>query len=119
MLLSDFIHKPQQHESDCLVACIEMILNYLHVPVSYNQLTKLLQTRWFGTTFGNVRYLASLGLSVTLGVNGDLDIFERHIELGLPILVNVRTLQMNLTNFLVGWEEQERQYAIIALTEPL
>ena len=84
MLLSNFTHRQQQRESDCLVACAAMITAYLEVPADYDQLAKILRSRWFGTPFGNIRYLESLGLSVTHGYHGDLDLFARSIEIGLP-----------------------------------
>jgi len=156
MLLSDFRHRQQRRESDCLVACAEMVLAYLQVPASYAQLSNLLRARPFGTPFGNVRYLETLGLSVILDHGGDFHVFEQHIDVGLPVLVNVRTLgwphwqgevtyhavlvvgidraqdhiyihdpffaaapiSLTLTQFAMGWEEQNRQYAVIGLTPP-
>lgn len=156
MLLSNFTHRQQQRESDCLVACVSMIMAYLEVPANYNQLAKILQSRWFGTPFGNIRLLEALGLSVTHGYQGGLDLFTRSIELGLPVIANVQTIdwphwqdqityhavvvigfdqaneviyihdpffteapiELNLSQFMVGWQEQDRQYAVIALTPP-
>ncbi len=153
MLLSSFAHRRQRHESDCLVACVEMVLAYLHVPATYDQVAKRLRTQWFGTPFGNVQYLESLGLTILLAKQGTLTIFEQAIELGLPVIVNVQTvgwphwqgevtyhavvvtgidpiaetvylhdpffaeapLVLALNTFLIGWEEQDRQYAVIAL----
>jgi ABC-type bacteriocin/lantibiotic exporter with double-glycine peptidase domain len=149
MRLSDFTHRQQRRESDCLVACTAMILAYLQVPAGYAQLAKLLRAR----PFGNIRYLETLGLSVRLDYAGDFHLFERYIALGLPVLVNVRTLgwphwqgevtyhavlvvgidrardviyihdpffaeapiTLTRTQFMVGWGEQNRQYAVIGL----
>ena len=93
MLLSNFRHRQQQHESDCLVACAEMVLSYLGIQISYERLAKRLRAGPSFTPFGHLRYLETLGLSVTLGEQGYLSIFEPNIEMGLPIVVvGVQTL---------------------------
>ena len=154
MLLSSFTHRRQRRESDCLVACVEMVFEYLHIPATYDQLAKRLDTQWFGTPFGNIAALKSLGVSVTLEYSGTLEVFEFNIDLGLPVIVNVKTIdwdhwdgeetyhavvvvgldreqdviyiqdpyfdqapiELKLTTFMIGWEEQMRQYAVISLT---
>ena len=156
MLLSNFTHRRQQRESDCLVACAAMITAYLGIQADYDKLAKIVRSRWFGTPFGHIRYLDSLGLSVVHGYHGDIDLFARNIEIGLPVLVNVQTIgwphwqgevtyhavvvlgcdqtgeviyihdpffteapiELNLTQFMIGWQEQNRQYAVVALTPP-
>lgn len=153
MQLSNFVHKPQRHESDCLVACAEMTLAYLQIPTSYEQLGRLLQARPFGTPFGNIKNIEALGLHVTINYNGDAALIEHCIGLGLPVLVNVQTadwphwqgestyhavlvvgidhqhsmiyihdpyftevpISLPLNQFLIGWEEQNRQFAVISL----
>ena len=49
MLLLNIPHRRQQRESDCLVACAAMVLDYLHVPIRYDRLYKLLRAQPFGT----------------------------------------------------------------------
>ena len=109
MLLSSFAHRRQRHESDCLVACVEMILEYLHVPTTYDQLAKRLRTQWFGTPFGNVAYLESLGLHVTLEYQGTLEVFEQTIELGLPVIANVKTIDWD------HWQGEETYHAVVVV----
>jgi ABC-type bacteriocin/lantibiotic exporter with double-glycine peptidase domain len=156
MLLSNFTHRQQRRESDCLIACAEMVLNYLGIPLSHERLARLLRAGAAFTPFTNLRYLASLGLSITLGEHGDLSIFEPNLELGLPVVVGVQTLlwghwqgevtrhavvvvgidrehgviyindpffphapiEMSLLRFEIGWQEKDREYAIIGLTSP-
>jgi hypothetical protein len=65
MLLSNFTHKRQRRESDCLVACAEMVLNY--IPLNYTRLAKLLRAGPSFTPFTNLRYLAALRLAITFG----------------------------------------------------
>ena len=92
MLLSNFVHRRQQRESDCLVACAEMVLNHLGIQVRYQRLAKLLRAGPSFTPFSNLRYLGSLRLSVTIRKHGDLSIFAPIIELGLPVVVRVQTI---------------------------
>lgn len=109
MLLSSFAHKRQRHESDCLVACVEMVLAYLLVSTTYDQLAKRLRTQWFGTPFGNVIYLESLGLNVTLAYQGPLELFEQTIDLGLPVIVNVKTIEWK------HWQGEETYHAVVVV----
>ena len=76
MLLLNFVHRQQRHESDCLVACAEMVLNHLGIQLSYLRLAKLLRAGPSFTPFSNLRFLASLHLSITLGEQGDTALFE-------------------------------------------
>lgn len=93
MLLSNFGHKQQRHESDCLVACAEMVLNYLEIQVRYERLYKMLRAEPSYTPFSNLRYLETLGLSIISEEYGELSQFERYIDLGLPIIVSVHTIR--------------------------
>ncbi|MFN8486511.1 MAG: C39 family peptidase [Caldilineaceae bacterium] len=153
MLLSNFRHRRQQHRSDCLVACADMVLNHLGLSIGYDRLAKLLRAGESFTPFSRLRYLESLGLFLEAGERGDLSIFTTYIALGLPIIVGVKTLnwshwgtiitdhavvvigidqehdtiyindpffvnapiEMSLIEFEIGWEEKDRQYAIIGL----
>jgi ABC-type bacteriocin/lantibiotic exporter with double-glycine peptidase domain len=139
-----------------LVACAEMVLNHLGIQMDYARLRKPLRARPEFTPFSHLRYLERLGLSVILGKQGDVAIFETQIASGLPVIVGVQTLdwkhwgkvvtehavvvvgidqendliyindpffadapiEMALVPFEIGWEEKERQYAIIGLAPP-
>jgi hypothetical protein len=133
-----------------------MALTHLGLQISYRRLAKLLRAGPSYTPFSNLRYLEQLRLSLTLGELGDLSLFEHYIELGLPVVVAVKTIdwphwgtevaehavvvvgidqsqgviyihdpflaeapiELSLITFAIGWEEKERQYAIIGLTPP-
>jgi len=86
-----------------------MVLAYLLVPATYDQIAKRLRTQWFGTPFGNVTYLESLGLSVTLAYQGTLDLFEQTIDLGLPVIVNVKTIDWD------HWHGEETYRAVVVV----
>ncbi len=153
MLLSSFIHKRQRHETDCLVACAEMLLNYLGITIPELRLRKLLRAGINFTPFSNLRYLQQLALSVTLGKQAESVLFENYLLSGLPIIVAVQTvgwnhwgdiitehavvvvgidrpndkiyihdpyfadapIEMSLLALEIGWQEKDRQYAVIGL----
>jgi ABC-type bacteriocin/lantibiotic exporter with double-glycine peptidase domain len=92
MLLSNFTHRQQRRESDCLVACADMVLTYLGLTIDYARLAKLLRAGAEFTPFTHLRFLEQLGLSVIWGMHGDVSLFETSIELGLPLIVAVKTL---------------------------
>lgn len=156
MLLSPFTHRRQRRDSDCLVACAEMVLHHLSIQIDYVRLERILRVGPEYTPFGHLRYLERLGLSVLLDTQGDASIFETYIDLGLPVIAAVQTwnwahwggeitehavvvvgidsahdfiyindpffpdapIEMSLVGFESGWEEKERQYAVIGLTPP-
>ena len=80
----------QQQQSDCLTTCVAMTLTYLHIPFKYERLLKVLRTQPFGTVFGNVQDLASIGLTVVVDY-GTLEKLAEHIGEGLPCIVAIRT----------------------------
>ena len=41
MTLLTVSHRQQTQQADCLAACAAMVLDYLHIPISYNKLTHL------------------------------------------------------------------------------
>jgi hypothetical protein len=132
---------------------MEMVLNYLGISIAYTRLRRLLRAGEEFTPFSHLQYLEQLGLSITLGKQGDLSIFEPTLALGLPVVVGVQTLgwhhwgnvttehavlvvgidpqhdaiyindpffaeapiELSLDEFIVGWQEKDRQYAIIGL----
>lgn len=89
MLLSDFKHRRQQHEDDCLVACCKMVLGYLGIEKSESWLWQRLRTGTV-TPFTNVSILAAeLGLSIAVERWGDLATLAPAIEAGLPVIIAV------------------------------
>jgi len=153
MLLSHLIHKRQRSDSDCLVACADMVLSCLGIQIDYRRLRKLLKAGPEFTPFSHLHYLERLGMSVLMDTQGDGSIFATYIALGLPVIVGVRTLnwphwgkiitehavvvvgidqehdmiyindpffadapiEISLIEFEIGWEEKDRQYAVIGL----
>ena len=109
MLLSNFRHSRQRRESDCLVACAEMVLTYLGIPLGYERLAKRLRAGRSFTSFSHLRYLAALGLSITLSEQGDLSIFAPHLEVGLPVIVGVKTLNW------AHWGGEVTRHAVVVV----
>ena len=109
MLLSNFAHRRQQHESDCLVACAEMVLNYLGLQISYKRLAKLLRVGPSFTPFTHLRYLESLRLSITLGKQGNVLIFAENLVMGLPVMVRVKTVGWQ------HWEDEVTEHAVVVI----
>lgn len=70
-----------------------MALAYLQIPFEYARLLRLLEVNESGSFFSKLRNLSTLGLSVLID-QGDLETLIRHLESGLPSLVDVRTGQL-------------------------
>ena len=109
MLLLGIKHSRQRREADCLVACCAMVLDYLQVPIGYDQLARLLETRDFGSFLLAVHNLETLGLVVKSGKEASFEIFEQFIEPGLPIIVSVRTWT------LLHWQEFDTDHAVVVV----
>lgn len=90
MLLSNFTHRQQRFEADCLVACAAMVLEYLGIHCSDEWISRLLGTSEIGTPFSNMdRLEAALGLMIERDEWATLMTFESFLETGLPIIVAV------------------------------
>jgi ABC-type bacteriocin/lantibiotic exporter with double-glycine peptidase domain len=109
MSLLPVSHWKQRQQADCLVACAAMILDYLQIPVNYEQLMRWLRTMPIGTFFRNLRHLEStLRLSVTVGY-GNIQTLRSHLETGLPIIVSVNT------QLFTYWNNQETIHAVVVI----
>jgi ABC-type bacteriocin/lantibiotic exporter with double-glycine peptidase domain len=86
-------HVPQTAESDCLVACVSMVLDYLGQSQPYDRITQILQTRWFGTPARNILFLDKLGLKIVLEEQG-LDEITTALEQGYPVIAFVNTAEL-------------------------
>lgn len=99
MILLSVSHRQQRQQADCLTACTAMVLDYLHIPFSYDRLMRLLRIQPFGTSFHNLHHIESLGLSVVI-TQGNMDALRVNLEEGLPAIAFVDTGA--LTSY---WEE--------------
>ena len=96
MTLLSISHLRQSQESDCLVACAQIVLQHLQVPIAYARLLRILETEQSGSFFSHLKELESvLGLSVELAQGtDDLDQFYRELNQALPIIVFVNTAEL-------------------------
>lgn len=63
-------HKQQNHRSDCLAACADMLLTYLGAPISYSRLLKTLRVDTdTGAPFANIVRLEHDSLYALLAPN--------------------------------------------------
>jgi hypothetical protein len=69
-----------------------MVLEYLGLSIAYARIAKILRAGADFTPFSHLRSLEQLGLSVILGTQGEVSLFETYIELGLPVIAAVKTL---------------------------
>jgi ABC-type bacteriocin/lantibiotic exporter with double-glycine peptidase domain len=82
-------HYRQSADGQCLPACVRMVLAYLERELSEAQVAKLLRSQSFGTPAPNVRYLESLGFSVTYGPIS-LARLRAYVQNGKPCIVFVQ-----------------------------
>ena len=87
-------HQKQRTQSDCLVACVQMVTEYLQNPLTYAEIFNLLGTRWYGTPFRHVERLKHAGLAVSLANLGLKDI-QASLRAGFPVIVGVNTADLS------------------------
>ena len=83
-------HREQIQASDCLAACVAMVLDYLGRPVSYPQLLSLLQIGLLGAPRRNVLRLTRLGLDVTYR-EAALSLIVAYLQVSQPVIAFVDT----------------------------
>jgi ABC-type bacteriocin/lantibiotic exporter with double-glycine peptidase domain len=86
-----------------------MVLDYLGVPVAEARLRRRLGTTEDGTPFSNLKRLQALGLFVHAAKRGDLSIFERYLDLGLPVIVGVETWGWQ------HWGDEVTRHAVVVV----
>ena len=97
MLLSNIANRSQRAEADCLVACCQMVLDYLGIQRNYEWLIKMLETTEIGTPFSNIEKLKErLGVAIERAEQGTLTTFAPYLESGLPVIVAVDADQPDL-----------------------
>lgn len=98
-------HIPQHKDGECVAACAAMLLDYMGVSASYNQILKLLGTEWFGTFASQIRKLESLKLTV-IYQRGTFEDLHHHLSNNHPCIAFV------MTEELPYWNE-ERSHAVV------
>lgn len=86
-------HLTQRQMSDCLVACVGMLLTHAGKPFNYQQVARQLKTRDFGTVFSNLRYLDVRGVTVLIK-HGDIAQLVAELHQNRPCIVAVNTAEL-------------------------
>ena len=112
MILHDVSHCQQQHDGDCLAACIAMVLDSLDQHIEYAALLRLLRIRAYGAPASNVRLLSAQGFDVTYSVT-DLSGLAALLRQGHCVIMFVRTGDLPYWSYstdhallCVGYDEQ-------------
>ncbi|MCL5998087.1 MAG: C39 family peptidase [Chloroflexi bacterium] len=87
-------HREQTRPSDCLAACVAMVLDYLGQPVPYDRLLALLSIGPFGAPRRNVIRLERLGLRVTYR-EATTPLIAAHLRAGQPVIAFVDTGELS------------------------
>jgi ABC-type bacteriocin/lantibiotic exporter with double-glycine peptidase domain len=109
-MLLKLAHVRQQQQADCLVACAAMVLDHLHVPMSYSRIRQALGTTSEGTPFSRLSRLQSVGLKIMRG-EGSLPILRAYLSASLPIIVDVDTSELPYWQMRTDIPENERATA--------
>lgn len=111
MILLPVSHRRQKQQADCLAACAAMVLDYLHIPTSYNDLLQFLGVDAIGTPFRRLQNLETLGLNVHIS-EGSLPTLGAYLEAGIPSIVAVDTRELPY------WEETaDHAVVVVGLDE--
>ena len=91
-------HKQQNHRSDCLAACADMLLTYLGAPIPYSRLLKTLRVDTdVGAPFSNIARLEHQRLFVIVE-QGTLETLYRLLSHGWPVIVPLYTGELPYWN---------------------
>lgn len=105
-------HRPQRAEADCLAACASMLLEYLDVAHTYQELVQLLGLTPYGAPVSRVRSLKQLGLAVVYE-QGTLETLNEQLAGKRPCIVPVRTGELSY------WREDVRHAVVVVGLTPL
>lgn len=83
-------HYRQTQASDCLAACVAIVLDYLGRPMPYVDLITLLEIGPIGAPRRNVLQLTQVGLKVSYR-EATLSIVTAYLQAGLPVIAFVDT----------------------------
>ena len=100
-------HHKQSSDGQCLPACVRMVLAYLGHELEEARIAEVLRAHSFGTPAPNVRYLESLGLSVTFG-QMSLSRLRGYLRDGKPCIVFVQAGEL-------PYSESEGSHAVVVV----
>jgi ABC-type bacteriocin/lantibiotic exporter with double-glycine peptidase domain len=100
-------HDKQTADGQCLPACARMVLAYLGRELQEAQIARLLRSHSFGTPAPNIRYLESLGLSVTFG-QMSVSRLQAHLQKGNPCILFIQAGEL-------PYSESEGFHAVVVV----
>lgn len=87
-------HVQQRSETDCLAACVDMVLKYLDAPTNYQRLIRTLRIdEEVGTPFPNIQRLNRLGVTVVFR-QGSIAQLYKFLQNGWPVIIPVKTKEL-------------------------
>lgn len=103
-------HHPQQYLTDCLPACVKIVLDYYRVKIRYERVRRLLRSLPDGTPFDNLTLLTSLGLGVLVAneFRQPMAMLNSYIIRSVPIILSVSTA------YLPYWTEDTDHAVVVA-----
>jgi len=100
-------HYKQSAGGQCLPACARMVLAYLGRELEEAQIARVVHSRSFGTPAPNIRYLESLGVSVTFG-QLSLSRLRTYMRRGIPCILFVQVGEL-------PYSQSEGFHAVVAV----
>ncbi len=84
----------QETDAGCLPACAQMVLSYLGITRSQDELIRILGTHPLtGTPYSRITRLRSLDVEVTYQT-GDLDTVNHYLAQNIPVIAFVRLREL-------------------------
>jgi len=103
-------HFQQEAKAGCLPACVQMVLAYLGVSRSQDDLARSLDTRpYIGTIHSRITRLRSADLDVIYSANGTLDDLAAWLSRRVPVLAFVQMRELPY------WHGRWSQHAIVVI----
>ena len=87
-------HHPQIDETGCLLACIEMVTDFIGRRQSQQDLARLLGLSIGGVPGSRVKRLEPLGFQVTYNIDATFDDLVELLQRGIPVIVLFRTVAL-------------------------
>lgn len=85
-------HHPQIDEPGCLLACIEMVTDFIGRRQSQQDLARLLDLSIGGVPGSRVKRLEQVGFQVTYNIDAAFDDLVKLLQRGIPVIVLLRTV---------------------------
>ncbi len=87
-------HSPQEVESGCLAACVQMVLQHYGLHYSQTDLNRLFDLTPLGVPYSRLKRLSQYGVQVKI-LTGDLPDIVRMVTQGQPPILFVQTGQLS------------------------